>query len=40
MLILNAGLQNNYISQFKGLIEVLTIEIEKTKRGLSLEKKI
>jgi hypothetical protein len=40
MFILNVGLQNNYISQFRGLIEVLTIEIEKTKRGLSLENKI
>jgi hypothetical protein len=40
MFILNVDLQNNYISQFRGLIEVLTIEIEKTKRGLSLENKI
>jgi hypothetical protein len=40
MFILNVDLQNNYISQFRGLIEVLTIEIEKTKSGLSLENKI
>jgi hypothetical protein len=39
MFILNAGLQNKYISQFKILINVLTIEIKETKGGLSLEKK-